>query len=270
MKKLILFVILSLSTVLVGQTNSKVEIKTKQVNNNLIVEAKNRYLFSVTLYYDATYKNLDSNQKLPAVFVLKPNSTKEILKLKIKGKASYKGHAKWIMGSVYAKHNDNYIYGLPYKQGSKRKVSQGFNGKFSHNSISSRYAVDFPMPEGTQVHAARNGVVVLTENVYFKHGITKDFATKGNVVIIEHDDGTFGMYAHLYRFGVHVREGQHVKKGEFIAQSGNTGFSTGPHLHFNVYKVQDAKKLMKSLPIKFMSKEGLVNQPIKGEWYTAK
>ena len=268
--RLILLIALSFGTLLLAKSNQTLRIEAKQVRDNIVVEATNPYPFSVSLYYNASYKNLDSNHKLPATFVLKPHSTRRILELKIKGKVTYKHSYRWIVGSVDAKHNDNYLYSLPYKIGSKRRVTQGFNGKFTHNKISSQYAVDFAMPEGTEIRAARDGVVVSIQNKYVESGVTIDFATKGNVVVIEHDDGTLALYGHLYRYGILVNEGQRVKKGNLIAYSGNTGMSTGPHLHFTVFKVEDFNTPMKSIPFQFMSTEGIVTQPIEGKWYVAK
>lgn len=268
--RLILLIILSFGTLSFAKSNQTPRVEAKQVHDNIVVKATNPLPFSISLYYNASYENLESHHKLPATFILKPQSTQAILQFKIKGKATYKHSYKWIIGSVDAQHNDNYIYNLPYKIGSKRRVSQGFNGTFTHNQVSSKYAVDFEMPEGTEIRAARDGVVVLTENKYFKSGVTSDFATKGNVVIVEHDDGTFAMYGHLYRYGILVNEGQRVKKGNLIAYSGNTGMSTGPHLHFTVFKVEDFNTPMKSIPFKFLSTEGIVTEPLQGKWYIAK
>src|SRR5690625_5722784 len=60
------------------------------------------------------------------------------------------------------------------------------------------------------------------------------FGPRANFVRILHDDGSMALYAHLDYGGVSVRDGQRVKRGQRIGRSGNTGFSTGPHLHFVV------------------------------------
>ena len=70
-----------------------------------------------------------------------------------------------------------------------------------------------------------------------------------NRVVIEHADGTFAIYAHL-RQGGPARVGQRVESGDQIGLSGDTGFSTGPHLHFEVYKVRlDGQR--QTLTVKF-------------------
>ncbi|MCP6329972.1 M23 family metallopeptidase, partial [Klebsiella pneumoniae] len=71
----------------------------------------------------------------------------------------------------------------------------------------------------------------------------------GNFVRILHDDGTMGVYLHLMRGSVQVREGQYVNGGERIARSGNTGNSTGPHLHFVIQR--NVGLALESIPFDF-------------------
>ncbi|MCQ4308170.1 M23 family metallopeptidase [Pseudomonas stutzeri] len=124
-----------------------------------------------------------------------------------------------------------YAYALPWKGGPFR-ISQGAGGDFSHNSPKGRFAVDIAMPVGTPIVAARAGTVVKVRND--QHGRRPDPA--GNYVRILHDDGTHSAYLHLKRGSVQVNAGQQVKVGSLLGQSGNTGRSTGPHLHFVVQK----------------------------------
>lgn len=84
--------------------------------------------------------------------------------------------------------------------------------------------VDFACPVGTKVYASSAGTVLSVG--YNKGGY-------GNNVVISHPDGRLTRYAHNSKILVHV--GQHVEQGETIALSGNTGRSTGPHLHFEIY-----------------------------------
>ncbi|WP_433944287.1 murein hydrolase activator EnvC family protein [Paenibacillus sp. SN-8-1] len=81
---------------------------------------------------------------------------------------------------------------------------------------------DFAVSEGTDVHAADSGNVIVAEwwNGY------------GNCVIIDHGNNIWTLYGHLSK--INVQKGDNVKRGEVIAESGNTGASTGPHLHFEV------------------------------------
>ncbi len=84
--------------------------------------------------------------------------------------------------------------------------------------------VDFAVPVGTSVHAASGGIVIMAE-WYSGYGYT---------VIVDHGGGLWTLYGHLREGGFKVGKGDTVSKGDVIAESGNTGNSTGPHLHFEV------------------------------------
>ncbi|MGP4086606.1 M23 family metallopeptidase [Streptomyces sp. KR55] len=86
---------------------------------------------------------------------------------------------------------------------------------------------DFAVPTGTNVVAAHGGTVVKAGG----NG-AGDGPAYGNAVVIKHGNGTFSQYAHLSRIDVKV--GQVVATGQRIALSGNTGNSSGPHLHFEI------------------------------------
>jgi len=87
-------------------------------------------------------------------------------------------------------------------------------------------------------------------------------------VLIRHDDGTLGHYCHLQKGGCLVRPGQRVKAGDAIAHSGNTGFSTGPHLHFSVFKTLDGHHRI-SLPVKFRTSRNPAATLLSGHSYRA-
>ncbi|MBB3241108.1 murein DD-endopeptidase MepM/ murein hydrolase activator NlpD [Pseudomonas sp. Tn43] len=124
-----------------------------------------------------------------------------------------------------------YRYPLPWRGGPFR-LSQGANGQYSHYGPKNRYAMDIAMPEGTPIIAARGGTVVKTENGQTGRGNDPS----GNFVRVLHEDGTMGVYLHLKKGSVSVREGQRVVVGSALALSGNTGNSSGPHLHFVVQR----------------------------------
>ncbi|MEU1528451.1 M23 family metallopeptidase [Streptomyces fagopyri] len=86
---------------------------------------------------------------------------------------------------------------------------------------------DFAVPLGTDVSAAHGGTVVKAGG----NG-AGDGPAYGNAIVIKHGNGTYSQYAHLSR--IDVRIGQVVATGQHIALSGNTGNSSGPHLHFEI------------------------------------
>jgi murein DD-endopeptidase MepM/ murein hydrolase activator NlpD len=125
---------------------------------------------------------------------------------------------------------DDFTYQLPYKKGESYKIVQGYGGWFSHNGIA---ALDFEMPIGTPILAARAGVVYGFKDNNTESGITASFKNKANYIMIKHNDGTIGCYWHLKQNGVVKKQGT-VKQGEIIGYSGNTGLCVQPHLHFSV------------------------------------
>ena len=104
------------------------------------------------------------------------------------------------------------------------KVSSPF-GKWRGNHR--HQGIDIPMPAGTPIRAARNGVVSRTGN-----NSTMGFRGYGNFVIMDHGDGLQTFYAHC--LSIAVVPGQRVMQGQIIAYVGSTGRSTGNHLHFEV------------------------------------
>lgn len=156
---------------------------------------------------------------------------------------------EWDWGSIHAHYNPNYLYTLPFAPGTTHLVSQGFHGEFSHTG-DFEYSIDFAMPIGTPIYAARGGVVVGTCERYTKGGPIRANQNRVNYIMIKHSDGTIGEYAHLEHNGVRVQVGEHVHAGDFIGYSGNTGFTGGPHLHFFVYKAIDGSH-RESFPIHF-------------------
>lgn len=119
--------------------------------------------------------------------------------------------------------------------GSDWRIDQGFGGRFSHTEPASRYAIDIAVDEGTPVLAARGGVVMQVEDEFEGAGLDLEkFGTRANHVRILHDDGSMAVYAHLQPDSVLVQPGRRIAAGHRIGASGNTGYSSGPHLHFAV------------------------------------
>lgn len=125
-------------------------------------------------------------------------------------------------------------YLLPL-HGDEWRIDQGWNGRFSHTSPESRHAIDFSAPEGTPVLAAREGVVMQIADDFRGAGLDLEkYGARANFVRILHNDGSMGLYGHLQPETAQVRPGARVRAGQVIGAVGNTGFSTGPHLHFVV------------------------------------
>ena len=115
-----------------------------------------------------------------------------------------------------------FIY--PVKNKKYWKISSPFgatryvNGKI----VGYHSGIDFPVPVGTPLRATNSGKIVLARKL----------VTTGNTIIIDHGLNVFSAYAHMSE--LNVKEGDKIKKGQSIGKSGNTGFTTGPHLHFTI------------------------------------
>jgi murein DD-endopeptidase MepM/ murein hydrolase activator NlpD len=180
--------------------------------------------------------NLASTPALPLRALLKPYANVTLAKLGLANPTQAGGFQlklAAVPGDPTAQAQA-VTYLLPVDTRSWR-IDQGWHGSFSHNDAQSSYAIDISVDEGTPVLAARDGVVMQVESDFDKAGLNREkFVERANVIRIVHDDGSMAVYAHLKLDGALVRPGQHVVAGQRIGYSGNTGFTTGPHLHFVV------------------------------------
>jgi murein DD-endopeptidase MepM/ murein hydrolase activator NlpD len=163
-----------------------------------------------------------------------------------------------------------YAYALPYPHGLTFAVLQGFHGAFSHRG-SNEYAVDFNCPVATAVLAAREGVVVAANASAQGSGTTPEFLDdrRANFVLVQHSDGTIGEYMHLSISGIEVKPGQRIKRGQELALSGNTGFSSTPHLHFQVMTAADDGIAKQSFPFELALGPKRNAPPVQGQRYSA-
>lgn len=177
----------------------------------------------------------------------------------------YRYRYDWTVGGRDARHDDAYLYRLPYAAGDTWPVLQGVESHFSHADLEA-WAVDFDMPEGTPVHAAREGVAVRVVDHHERACWDEGCGRYANFIVVLHEDGTTGEYYHLMHRGSAVREGDAVKRGQLIGWSGNTGKSTMPHLHFAVYVARSWGRTQ-SVPIRFETRGGVVERPMRGMRY---
>jgi len=166
---------------------------------------------------------------------------------------------------IAAHHDDSYEYRLPYGDAVSYPVLQAYGSAFSHRGPDF-FALDFRMPEGTLVYAAREGRVLSVEAGHTESCFEPECDELANFVEIRHPDGTIGKYYHLQAGSVLVTPGATVRRGEPIARSGDTGLSTAPHLHFGVYLPQ-ANGKAQSIAVRFAIRGGLVGAPRAGARY---
>ncbi|MBT0586252.1 peptidoglycan DD-metalloendopeptidase family protein [Alteromonas sp. SM 2104] len=226
-------------------------------HQHAVLVLQNRTRFPVVVTTEFWWRNAISvdNQPLPKHMTvsLGPEERVELVVIKprqLNQTTRVYSRFHWVGGVLNATHDDTYRYQLPFAPEQQYRMVQGFGGGYSHTGAS-RYAVDFAMPVGTPVHAARGGLVIDTEQSHRQGGASRRYAKYANYVVILHSDGTTGEYYHLQFNGVAVETGEEVSAGDMLGYSGNTGFSSLPHLHFAVYSAR-AFGEYQSIPFQFL------------------
>jgi murein DD-endopeptidase MepM/ murein hydrolase activator NlpD len=236
------------------------------------VELRAANLRDFPLTFTLKVRTFDMQPERPDLVTetLEPRESRLVMVLQ-PSRSGYEGQFRysydWTVGRLDAVHDDSHVYRLPYARGVSFRVLQGYGSRFSHTGLE-QYAVDFKMPTGTPVHAARSGLVARVEEVHSRGCWEDDCGAYANYIVILHDDATTGEYYHLAQNGSLVEPGDRVETGQQIGLSGNTGHTTMPHLHFAVYRAA-AWGTTQSIPVRFASTDGIVDQPRRGEHYVA-
>jgi murein DD-endopeptidase MepM/ murein hydrolase activator NlpD len=200
---------------------------------------------------------------------LQPHSRPTLLTAAYAGPTIVGFHFSWrvVLGTPGAVHSAHELYRVPFAVGASFGVSQAYPTRVTHVTADSEYAVDLAVPDGTPIYAAREGSVINVRHDSFRGAPDPALLDQANVVEILHDDGTIAIYAHLHWDSIRVQPGQSVRRGQYIADSGNTGLTTGPHLHFAV--IRNAGMRAESVPVQFAGAGGAAITPRTGMLLTA-
>jgi murein DD-endopeptidase MepM/ murein hydrolase activator NlpD len=206
----------------------------------------------------AARENVQSQPPLPARVVLPGLSETRAARITpINPEAGFRYQLRYtsVPGDYRARQNPGATYSLPFSEALQFPVAQAFGGKASHTDKQNYYAVDIVMPVGTPVLAARAGVVMTVDNDFFGAGLDmKLYGDRANNIRIVHSDGTMAVYAHLQLESAQVSVGDRVRAGQELALSGDTGYTSGPHLHFCVQVNADMQIV--SVPFEFAGPDG--------------
>lgn len=233
------------------------QLRETRVLGNRYVFVQNPLFAPVTFEFEVRGSNLSLSGKTKFVQVFPPRS----LTLAFWGKPA-RDEAPWslnyawhyIMGDINAVP-DGAVYDLPFAPGQSFRINQGYGGAFSHSG-ELEYSLDLALPDNTPVYAAREGVVVAVQSGYTEGRVDPALRSRANYITVLHPDGTFAHYAHLRSGGSLVKVGDPVRRGQIIGFSGNTGYTSGPHLHFHVYRATSATGGWRTIPTLFETSAG--------------
>ena len=257
MKKIFSIFLLFFCLLIFSQKKWDLRFYNELVGSEYVIYADNTEVMPMSAKFNFKLTNLKSSIPNDEIIVI-PADTKRFLVAKITPVNPREGNQfsytnTYNFGNVVQKDfEEDYIYSLPFTNGKTHLIFQGYNGKFSHQKDA---ALDFDLKIGDPVYAAREGTVVLTEDSNLQGCPKISCAKFNNKVLIMHNDGTFADYAHLKYKGVVVKKGDEIKKDQLIGYSGNTGFSSGPHLHFSVFinRIDGSRTFIKT---KFNTSQG--------------
>lgn len=261
-------VLLLISNMLLAQSPEfNMEIYAEENDSTVRILGNNGEFFPISVSLEVDLQGTRLREKLPNFSVLQPKTKATLLAVIFKPvnqSWSYRFSYSYSMGNALAVHNDDYAYQLPFPKGVSYRLTQGYNGKTTHRGLN---ALDFTMPEGDKITAARGGTVIRIKEDSNRGCPSANCANDGNFVTILHDDGTMADYVHLKQNGVLVELGDQVQAGQEIAINGATGWASGAHLHFVVYTT--GKNAQETIKVKFESAPGNIESLKEGELYTA-
>lgn len=268
MKAIFLLTCLISSYYLTAQSN-ELRIFHENVPGGVDLFAVNDAYCPMSMEIELKMENLEVVGGKKEVYVVPARTSKfKLLELRLKnpkkGSNYSSRHAFTFGDALKTEYNKEHVYYLPFRKGQKFLMFQGYNGKESHHNM---MALDFELPEGTAVTAARAGVVIDVEESHTESCPQEDCGKYNNFVLVYHEDGTLAEYTHLQQNGAKVEVGQKLKAGDLIGSSGKVGRATGPHLHFICFLPKIDKRI--SVPTLFKVDDGKkVTQLQEGETYS--
>ena len=243
---------------------SRVTLLNRGSDSQPVFDVRNDYPGPIEFELSADeFINMKSEPALPIRKVIPAYTTTHLCHFKqisLSEPWSYTYTTRYVPGKPGVHHLTGKPYHLPFDEIQQFVISQGFEGKRSHQTPATKYAIDIDMPEGTRVYAMRSGRVM---EITRERLIDDPKSVPALQIRILHQDGTMGLYAHLKNGSIAVREGQRVQRGQFIAASGPS-YREGvkPHLHFAL--LRNAGMRLESIPFQLTGFEGHAITPKAG------
>lgn len=209
------------------------------------------------------FVNMKSEPALPIRKLIPAKTTAhlcQLMQISANESWSYTYSTRYVLGKPNARHLTGKSYRLPFDEIQQHSISQGYEGKRSHQTPATKYAIDIDMDEGTQVFAMRSGHVmeISRERLDGNKKSVPDLQVR-----ILHQDGTMGLYAHLKNGSLAVREGQRIQRGQLIASVGPSyKEKIKAHLHFALQR--NTGMQLESIPFQLLTYPGSSVSPKKG------
>lgn len=225
----------------------------KTWNDSTTIEVESLLPGAIAFYLDSDQAAIDSQLQQYNPILLSDEVPKKKITVKHPGQ-----NRPDIQPSLFFGHPDlvrkQEVLQWPFPRGRRYKIIQAYNGNFSHNTDFSRYAIDFDLAIGDTVCAAADGLVMEVIQGYDIGGNSREYRPYANFITILHPDGYLTQYVHLQHQSALVEAGDRVRAGQPVGLSGETGFTTTPHLHFNVLK--PVYRGVVSTPCRFTKRDG--------------
>lgn len=258
-----------------GQAQQAVEVFRVVSGNMVTLRALNPNPYPITVEFEYQVENLEDTGNGRFSVLLNARNNQVVRQFQILDQNRswrIETNSRSSIGNLFSPTDEEYLYRLPFECCKTYRLFQGYNGVV-HSGISTHrgrlaYSLDFEMEEGTPVLAARSGVVAGLKSDSEEGGPDPGLTNDGNYILILHNDGSVAAYAHLKPGGVNVVVGQQVEQGEIIGLSGNTGYSTSPHLHFMVGRF-NLDGGFQSFPVLYQSNEHAISEFEVGNGYQA-
>lgn len=223
------------------QENNVLSIDIQHSPHADIIKATNNYLlaneFAHSFRGTVNLRSLQKGDKLILLYQQKRRLGKQfgtisidVSMIETAKKEHYVFYYKDAYYDIQGKELENFLLKSPVNY---TRISSPFTTKRFHPVLKiyrAHLGIDYAASIGTPVRSAGNGKVVFAGN---KGGY-------GNAIEVNHDGSYKTLYAHLNGFSRGLRRGQTVKQGQLIGYVGNTGLSSGPHLHFGLYRNNNA------------------------------
>lgn len=254
MKFIFLFSILL--TPFLSSAQPKIEFNAQKTNSGFIIYVNNPEYCEVSVKMNFNLKNLSSSNGENFISIV-PKRAKQFLLTELYQENTFLGFGySYDVVSTFGNINltyydSNFTYSLPFLKGNEFQVQQGYFGRFTHQKERS---LDIDMPIGTKVCAARKGIIISQIQNNNNHCPNISCVDYNNYIDILHEDGTISNYSHLKYNSCKFKVGDEVDEGEIIAESDETGYTSGPHLHFVVYLPAIENK--KTIPTLFKINNG--------------